>query len=912
MRLTYFYLENYIGIYNGMGIDHIEIDFSKCIYPITVIKGDNGTGKSSLLNAINPFSDPLSYLVPGKAGKKRIAYQLSDYKILTISYSYPVDSNGNRKPTTCSVVVSDQLGSTELNPNHNVNDGKAIICRELDIDPSFLILAQLSSSDRGLADKKPAERKMFINKQIKDLDVYNGFHKKLSKRSSELRAMTSDLSAKIARIGDIRNIQQDIHSKEIQLDKLEEQKMRISAESGKLKSKLDEFNEKYDNPISTKNNLSTRMHELESYILQNKFVRPDYMEDTDFTERALDSMKQDVIVSEGKVKYDIQEIEKLREEATKINNSLQEKRAKLSAIKGTESYASIKAKLDEITNKKNSAEEILINRLPKGVSISNITGDEYTMVVSTIESLRNDKEELLAKDQEALEYLLQDIDSYFSFNGKKEALIAFRKNNQIAAERLSGNIASMNAILEEQKRLSEQTRDIANIPKDCPHKSTCPFIASIVAANDRIFNKKKLNAFLKTKEDTVKTYIKTKEDIDKISTEIACCDILIRMEHTINFAKSILSKFFSIDYDASSLLKKFMTSYTDILFTVDISLLADLNNLVIMYKAYTADEVALSSKLAELSYNAQAVEMLEESIHELETSSKDALDKIYTITCEKDRYTEHISELNTKIQVVENYFENMKNLQEYKDEYASIKVDCDKLEDLYNKAKEYETQLESYKAQLVEIITKEIPAIQNQINQNKYKLVLYNDYKTDYEKYSSEFDMIESIRRCCSPTSGLQTIYMEMYMNSVIGVSNQLLSMFFGGEYVLQPFVINDKEFRMPVLGSYILNDDISSMSTSQICMISMIISFALLHQSSSVYNIIKLDELEGGLDTRNRLSFFNVLSALMQQLCFDQCIMISHNTELNMGMMDIIVLKNSDPDLKLDGNVIFNLANQK
>ena len=96
-------------------------------------------------------------------------------------------------------------------------------------------------------------------------------------------------------------------------------------------------------------------------------------------------------------------------------------------------------------------------------------------------------------------------------------------------------------------------------------------------------------------------------------------------------------------------------------------------------------------------------------------------------------------------------------------------------------------------------------------------------------------------------------------------------------------------------------------MSTSQICMISMIISFALMSRSSSVYNIIKMDEIDGGLDTNNRLAFFNVLSILMNYLNCSQCIMISHNSELNLANMDIVLLKNSDPNIQLDGNIIYN-----
>ena len=66
------------------------------------------------------------------------------------------------------------------------------------------------------------------------------------------------------------------------------------------------------------------------------------------------------------------------------------------------------------------------------------------------------------------------------------------------------------------------------------------------------------------------------------------------------------------------------------------------------------------------------------------------------------------------------------------------------------------------------------------------------------------------------------------------------------------------------------------------------------------------LDEIDGGLDNQNRLHFSNLITKLMQVLGFEQTIMISHNSELDLHNCDIVVMKNSDPTMKLDGNVIF------
>lgn len=912
MRLAYFYLENYIGIYNGMGLDRIEIDFSKCIYPITVIKGDNGTGKSSLLNSINPFSDPTSCMIPGKTAKKRIVYQMGPFKSLDISYNYPVDSNGNRKPTTCSVVLSDQMGTTELNPNHNVNDGKSIICRELDIDPSFLILAQLSSSDRGLADKKPADRKLFINKQIKDLDVYNGFYKKLSRRSSELRAMTNDLSMKISKIGDIRSIQQDIVARKNQLEKLEEQKMSISAESGKLKSKLDDFNEKYDNPAEKRNSLANKIYDIKNNIdsiypnIQAAVIdiNPDELNKT-----ALTSLQKQKIASEERIKYYDELAVKLGNQSSELSKKLNDNKAKLSAIQGVQTYEDTRNKLEEIKYKKNEYYKLIKERLPKGVYLKDITGDEYIIITNSIESLQKDKEYLMSKDLILLEQVLEGD---AALSDKKKLLVATKNDLMVKLNTLNSDINEIDKTINKQNLLKEQTKDVTNIPEDCPNKTTCPFIKYLVEKRKDVYSDKKYEELIETRNEKTKLYNQVSFDLNNVNEMIDCCDTLIKMEYTLNFASVVLSKFFDIHIDTDEMLKQIITKYsTNIVFTVDIYLLMDMGNLVRTYKTLEKDEKTFKDRLVELSDNVDNINNLKSDIEKLETELNKVTSDIYDNVKNKNEHTDKIKYLDTKILTIQSYLENINKYNKLKEEYDKVSKECKDLESSYQTVKEYETELESYKEQLVTIITKEIPSVQNQIDQNNCKLVLYNEYKTDYEKYSEEFERIETLKHCCSPTSGLQTVYMEMYMNSVIGISNELLSMFFGGEYILQPFVINDKEFRMPVLGSYILNDDISSMSTSQICMISMIISFALLHQSSSVYNIIKLDELEGGLDTNNRLSFFNVLSALMQRLCFDQCIMISHNAELNMGMMDIIVLKNTDPDLKLDGNVIFELSNK-
>ena len=85
-----------------------------------------------------------------------------------------------------------------------------------------------------------------------------------------------------------------------------------------------------------------------------------------------------------------------------------------------------------------------------------------------------------------------------------------------------------------------------------------------------------------------------------------------------------------------------------------------------------------------------------------------------------------------------------------------------------------------------------------------------------------------------------------------------------------------------------------------------MILSFSFLYNSSSKYNILKLDEIDGPLDSNNRLMFIDVLHNVMNMMGTEQCIMISHNSELQVDDADIILLKSSENNDYNHGNIIW------
>ena len=71
----------------------------------------------------------------------------------------------------------------------------------------------------------------------------------------------------------------------------------------------------------------------------------------------------------------------------------------------------------------------------------------------------------------------------------------------------------------------------------------------------------------------------------------------------------------------------------------------------------------------------------------------------------------------------------------------------------------------------------------------------------------------------------------------------------------------------------------------------------------------MKLDEIDGGLDTESRTNFITVLNEIMNILGCEQCFLISHNEEIQYSSTDMILLRtNSDNSDYGNANIIFDI----
>jgi energy-coupling factor transporter ATP-binding protein EcfA2 len=98
VKVLYLELENFKGIYDGLGRKKIILNFEKNISSITILSGENGSGKSTILSMISPmpesFDQRKDLILENCEGYKNIVFQNKD-DIYDIKHHYL--KNGNKK-----------------------------------------------------------------------------------------------------------------------------------------------------------------------------------------------------------------------------------------------------------------------------------------------------------------------------------------------------------------------------------------------------------------------------------------------------------------------------------------------------------------------------------------------------------------------------------------------------------------------------------------------------------------------------------------------------------------------------------------------------------------------------------------------------------------------------------------------
>lgn len=887
MRLLRLRLKNYIGIFNGMGLEDIEIDFSKCTHRILIIKGDNGTGKSTIFKALTPLSDSSINFIEEKTAIKEISYMMNDNTIVNIKYE-SVFKDKTRKPTKCYMSKITQDGTvTNINPTNNITTAKEIIYDLFGLDDNFIVLSQLSANKKGLGGLKPSERKRYVNNIVSSLSAYSEMNKLMTTKSSVLKSILASISTKLSQIGNIELVKNNIIKNEEALSSLKQKEESLVYKIASLNNKISEI-DTTGNYLDTYKDLSFRKTILEKEM-------KDLPETKEYSEDSLITNEKEFSKYEAREEFLKQIIKDSFDKELSIKDEIDENTAKLESLYDNNILSDVKDKINSTKLELSKYEKFtyLID------DYVNITDQDYELSNNAIDKFNSNIDILISSYDKPI------IEDCLKYENKLKTNINFDGVIRGLEYSLQEQQETKNIVLE----LKRSSDSFKNIPSDCNHKEDCPFIKEVVESHKRLNDYPSLDSIISNIDSTNSKLEEVKTNYEKETTKTICSNEIKSIIDHIESIVPIINKFPNTIIRKKDIIHCIREG---LYLPVDLSNYIENKNIITIISSLRENLKNLEETKSKIEGSSKESISLRSTLERLNLELDEVIKNKKSNVQELDSILTKKNEINTILNSIHIAKINKEKYEKFSKEYEEV---CNSIKEMDKNAESLQTLKEEFRlnsSELNILRNDDLLNIKRSIEKDKYQLVLYDQYKKDYNEYMSKFNELQMLKKYTS-IHGIQTVYMSVFMNSILQETNNLLRYLFGGRFALQPFIINESEFNIPCADTEgRVREDISLMSDSQLSMISMLISFVLLKKSSDNYNIIKLDEVDDNLDNINRIQFSILIEHIMSGLGFDQCLIISHNNELDLSNTDIVVLKLESQEMvdslyNSGGNIIFN-----
>ena len=512
------------------------------------------------------------------------------------------------------------------------------------------------------------------------------------------------------------------------------------------------------------------------------------------------------------------------------------------------------------------------------VDLKNITHDEFMIAYDIIKSMSE---------------IVIDIKSIIPQSDINSSYIKITNEiNQVETE-IEDAISFRNSM-----EVHEYKLDILEQrPKTCKD-DTCPFIADALNA------KAILDSYLEERKNYNKSMVSLNERKNSLEQELQNIETNKQLLMLYNANCIVLRKLnLGLDtYDdcVKSLIPRLMEILSVLNGLIEYS--NDLNE----YKSIDNDLLEIETKYNSLSNQKNLIDMITSTINKLNIQIEEDTKEIKLINDEITDKTKELNDKNTLFIKLVEVFNLRADLNECEESLRIINEEIDADKARIEKIENLNSDIEKLGVNISELKT-QLEPYRKRAEALRHKIDMSHEYVKEYEEYNSYYSKIEMLKYYCSPTTGIQLIFVNMYLSKIMESANNILSKLFNGTFALLPLIVTDTEFRIPVaVNGGINHDDITSMSSAQIALISMIISISLLSQTSTKLNIIVGDEIDAPFDSENRREFIGILTQLMSLVKSSQCILISHNSEIPMNDCDVILLKNEN-DVVTEGNIIWS-----
>ena len=454
--------------------EHTVISFDK---GISVIVGENGAGKSTILEAISfalfkqHTGKKIDDLVRNNAGSMSIELEFTsnnrDYKVVRVKKSN-LKSSLFKRTSSEGGYVHVCTGDREV---------AAEIRQILDIDSDlFLNAIYIRQGEIAeLVDKTPSEKKQLIGKLL-GIDSLEKAWKNLLPFITDYESQLAELKGKLYNSSELM---ENYQKKKDELESLKQRGHELEEQIGEVDGLIKDISESKRNMEREKEIYETQMNNLE--IEQKTFAKLE--EDKHRVQEDLDKIREaeeeidrlEKYVSKLEMYLDFEKsvtsIQNLKQEEDKIEDKLdsisEQKEIVSSKKEGYNKFLSSEEDIARLNNQKNNFETEL-------ATMTKLEKDKKDLLMS-IEEERNDIEKFFSKSKEKLDDygLNQDkLSQIDDFSHLEKFTNEFMEETSVKIEDLSKEIITKNEEIvvykQNIKACEKPLNDLDGIDNKCP------------------------------------------------------------------------------------------------------------------------------------------------------------------------------------------------------------------------------------------------------------------------------------------------------------------------------------------------------------------------------------------------------------------------------------------------------------
>ena len=877
MRITRIVLKNFSSIWAAMSLKELEIDFTKCKNPLVLIVGKNGSGKTSLLSNLHPFAslgsldvrNSSDLILDGKSGLKIFEFQNDNHSYIC-EHRY-LWNNGKR--TTKSFFRKDGV---ELNEAGHVSDFNDLISFEFGIDQGFLKLIRLGPNVTDFINLKASDRKAYVGNLLSDLNIYNKLYKKITEERKLIKNQMKSLVIRMNTYIPERDKLDDLlKTSKDNVTKFKDDLEKMVLLTGQLDGHLS----------SIKNKISKNSKLLEYYDEHKKlfFMYDEIVSKYDnfleyFTKKNNSNLKLKNELEDCLTK--IKNIESEIARITKDNTNLENKIKILLKDKDSTIHSD---KIDEIKSQLTEEDlNIPMNELEK----ANELYPTYLMAYKNISSLTSDIKEIIGIDTNAIFVIKENLIGMDVRTNKFISQVKSILNEK--ANIIHDNISRFKI---QKENLNKDKGVVLFVPNDCECYRNCPYYMALEAPP---MNKKDYNDGIMEMEIALEVLDNAVNILDRIDYLYKMIDSFNELVKSINIAPINKGKLVTtiINLDLSYINEYNKNIHDSYLYNVASRDIYNMRKLLLEYTKY----------IDELSHNVEYVC----AKRDLETNSsklKELSDQLTILEDIKEgcelKLSESDTELNDLKYYYDAYMEYIGNLSHYQ-EIRKAKEDINKdIAEYQDKSKE----LETYKKMIYKIRF-DLDDAESKVSKYIMLKNMADQIDKEQETLALRLKHAELIAKALSTTTGIPVKFMNLYLQNIQAVANHIIHDMFNEALTLLPIEISETTFNIPYAINGIVIEDVQHASQGERSIISIALSFAILNQFMSLYNIILLDEMDGPLYKDNKFKFLRILESQMKSIKAEQIVLITHSDIFEEYPIDLII---TSPDFDM-GN--YNQAN--